>query len=97
YDCEARGNLTQYHLIHVNAMYGIQFNGGTTDSLLVDNANDSSNAAYMVQDRAAGDVIAYNSTMFAWGSGYPANDMLEMGISFHGGNTNMNLVEGNVV
>lgn len=79
-------------------VYGGSLNSGATDCLVEDNIFDRLWHGFLVQNGAAGNVVAYNFGLnYGHGSDYPTDSSVKPGGVSHGNYPNMNLFEGNVL
>ncbi len=98
YQCEVRDSNIHRHLTYdSNTRYAVQLGDFTSDSLVENNIVDAGNLAIAIQNAATGNVVAYNYSLRGYGNGYPNGNTLAGLLAVHGGNANMNLIEGNVV
>ena len=95
FGCELRNSFLHHAKTYGQGGYGVGI-ARSTDCLVEDNILYYLRHSVVIQNGAAGNVIAYNYSHRAFDKAYPNTDYLMSDIEHHGGHPHKNLVEGNV-
>jgi hypothetical protein len=78
------------------APYGLSLGTGSSDNLVENNIYYYLRHGIVIQDGANGNVAGYNYAIRMFDANYPNTDYLMPSIECHGGESNWNLIEGNI-